>query len=325
MEALTAAPEPAFATLGRQPAGHTITVIRPVVSAELLGAVLHRLSTVTSMVTSVRTMATHPCTALEFTVRLDSPAGNAEAVLRAALSEIGARCRADIAVRRTSSRHRLVVFDVDSTLIRGEAIDVLAAHVGKGREVRQITERAMRGEVDFASSLRSRVSVLAGLPVAVADRLAHDLELTPGALVAVRALQARGIRVGAVSGGLTPVVSRLAERLGLDFFRANEPEVVDGRLTGGLAGRIVDSAGKAAALHHFAAAERVSPRECVAVGDGANDIGMISAAGLGIAFNAKPVVRAAADAVLSYPRLDLVLPLLGIPVPCAVMDSPLVA
>jgi phosphoserine phosphatase len=301
--------------------GYAVTVIRSVVGVELMSALLHLLSAVASRVTGLRTMATHPCTVLEVSVELKPPVAEAEANLAVAVRKLSAQCRADIAVRKSEARHRLVAFDVDSTLVRGEAIDMLAAHTGRAAEVRKLTAHAVRGDLDFAESLRKRVSVLAGLPAEVLARTAAGLELTPGALVAVRTLQAANIRVGAISGGFTQIVGRLATRLGLDFHAANELEVVNGRLTGQLTGPVIDRRAKADALHRFAASARIPLAECVAIGDGANDIDMLRAAGLGIAYNGAPAVRMAADATISYPRLDLILPLLGIAIPATVLEA----
>lgn len=323
MESLAVRPVPerAVARAGQTGTSHLITVTGRSLSAELLGAVLHRTSALVSRVTGTRTMASRPYTVLEIAVRLDEPLRNAEAALTVALRVLAEQADADITLRRAGVRYGLVAFDVDATLINGEAIDRLAEYAGHGDEVRRVTERAMRGELDFTESLRRRVATLAGLPVDVLSRIGADLELTAGALVTIRTLQAKHIRVGAISGGFTAIIAPLAARLGLDFVAANELEIDNGLLTGQVTGRIVDRAGKAAQLRRFAAAHRVPLAECVAVGDGANDIDMLTTAGLGIAFNASPKVRAAANAVISYPRLDLVLPLLGLPVPFAVVDA----
>lgn len=170
----------------------------------------------------------------------------------------------------------------------------------------------MRGELDFTESLRGRVSVLAGLPATVLDEVAGELALTPGARTTIRTLKRLGFRCGVVSGGFTQVVRRLVDELGLDFCAANELEVVDGRLTGRVAGEVVDRPGKAAALRRFAGEHDIPLEQCVAVGDGANDIDMLDTAGLGVAFNAKPALREVADTALSVPYLDTVLFVLGI-------------
>jgi phosphoserine phosphatase len=221
----------------------------------------------------------------------------------------------DVAVQRESlgrRAKRLVVMDVDSTLIQDEVIELLADEAGCGREVAEITERAMRGELDFASSLNERVAKLAGTPVEVLDRVGDAIRLTPGARTFVRTLKRLGYTVAIVSGGFTPVVERLAADLGIDHAVANDLEVVDGRLTGRVVGEVVDRAGKATVLQRIAAAEGIPLEQTVAIGDGANDLDMLAVAGLGIAFNAKPLVREAADTAVSVPYLDAILFLLGI-------------
>ncbi|MBW3619609.1 MAG: phosphoserine phosphatase SerB, partial [Actinobacteria bacterium] len=207
---------------------------------------------------------------------------------------------------------RLVVMDVDSTLIQDEVIELLAEEAGCAEEVRSVTERAMAGELDFETSLRQRVALLEGLDVAVFDDVRRRLRLTPGARTFVRTLKRIGFKVAIVSGGFTVFTDALKDELGLDHAVANELEIVDGRVTGRLVGPIVDRARKARILEELAALEGVSTDQTVAVGDGANDLDMLAAAGLGIAFNAKPVVREAADTSLSFPYLDAILFVLGV-------------
>lgn len=202
---------------------------------------------------------------------------------------------------------RLVVMDVDSTLISGEVIEMLADHAGAGAVVTLVTERAMRGEIDFETSLHQRVAVLGGLPTGVLADVLDEVRLTPGARELLAELARRCWPVGLVSGGFAEIVEPLAASLGVRHTIANRLEVADGRLTGRVAGPVVGRAAKARALRRFAAAEGVELERCVAIGDGANDLDMIAAAGLGIAFNAKPLVRARADAVVDG-RLDAVLP-----------------
>jgi phosphoserine phosphatase len=202
--------------------------------------------------------------------------------------------------------------DVDSTLLKGEVIDALAARVGCEEQVAAITEAAMAGELDFAEALAERVALLEGLDVAEVEAVSQELELMPGARTLLRTLQRLGYQTAVVSGGFLQVIAPLVAELGIDHAVANELEVVDGRLTGRLTGEIVDRAGKASALVRFAAEVGVPVSQTVAVGDGANDIDMLSAAGLGIAFNARPIVIEAADTALSVPYLDAVLFLLGI-------------
>jgi phosphoserine phosphatase len=202
--------------------------------------------------------------------------------------------------------------DVDSTLIQGEVIEFIAEHAGLEAKVAEITEAAMRGELDFEASLRQRVALLAGTDEAALDRVYDEIVLAPGARTLVRTLKRLGYRFAIVSGGFTRVTDRLAADLGIDFAAANELEVEDGRLTGRLLGPILDRAGKAAALRRFAERAGVAPAATVAIGDGANDLDMLSAAGLGIAFNAKPVVQEAADTSVNVPYLDSIMYLLGI-------------
>lgn len=205
----------------------------------------------------------------------------------------------------------LVVTDVDSTLITGEVIELLAEHAGTREQVAAVTDRAMRGEVDFAASLAERVATLAGLPVTVLDAVREAVRLTGGAAVLVDAVHAAGGRFGVVSGGFAEVVEPLAARLGVDHVLANRLEVRDGRLTGRTTGPVVDGAAKEAALRAWAGAEGVPLNRCVAVGDGANDLRMLRAAGLGVAFCAKPVVQEGVAAAVTVPRLDAVLALTG--------------
>jgi phosphoserine phosphatase len=202
--------------------------------------------------------------------------------------------------------------DVDSTLVQGEAIELLAARAGVLDQVAALTAAAMRGELDFADALRQRVGLLAGLPVAALDEVRGLLTLTPGARTLVRTLKRLDYRFAIVSGGFTQLTDHLVEQLGIDYAAANTLEVADGRLTGALVGPVIDRAGKAAALRRFATQAGVPLSQTVAVGDGANDLDMIAAAGLGVAFNAKPVLRDAADTAVNVPYLDAVLYLLGI-------------
>lgn len=204
----------------------------------------------------------------------------------------------------------LVVLDADSTLIRNEVIELIADEVGRGAEVAAATEAAMRGEVDFATSLRSRVEALAGVPVAAFERVLARIEPTPGVVELIDAVHARGGIVGVVSGGFHEILDTLAPQLGVDVWRANRLAVADGELTGVVDGVIVDAAGKAAAVVEWAATYEVPAARTLAVGDGANDLQMMATAALGLAFNAKPAVRAAADLVIGPVDLAQVIPLL---------------
>jgi phosphoserine phosphatase len=202
--------------------------------------------------------------------------------------------------------------DVDSTLIAQEVIDLLAEASGVGQEVRAITESAMRGELDFETSLRRRVALLKGQSESIIAEVAKQVTLTPGARTLIRTLKKLGHGVGLVSGGFSQVVDPIAKQLGIEHVRSNTLEVIDGVITGNLLGPIIDRAGKAIALKEFASLENISPANTIAIGDGANDLDMIAAAGLGIAFNAKPTVQEAAQSALNAPYLDSVLFILGI-------------
>ncbi|WP_030104072.1 phosphoserine phosphatase SerB [Actinoalloteichus caeruleus] len=294
---------------------HVVVVLGSPLSARAFTSVARTLAVLDVNIDAIRRVADYPVTGLELMVSAEDTGEDTDARLLSAMTEVSARVGVDIAVERTGLARRakrLVVFDVDSTLIQGEVIEMLAAHAGREAEVRAVTEAAMRGELDFAESLHRRVAVLAGLPVSVLDEVAGALELTPGARTTVRTLKRLGYRCGVVSGGFAQVVAHLVDDLSLDFSMANQLEVVDGRLTGRVVGPVVDRAEKAAALRRFAAEFDVPLSQCVAVGDGANDIDMLTTAGLGVAFNAKPALREVADTSLSAPFLDAVLFVLGV-------------
>jgi len=287
---------------------HVVVLGRPVPPAAVAGAA-RAIAGVGGNIEAIRRLSDYPVTSFELTV-----AGAASTALRTALATVAAETGTDVAVEQAGlSRRskRLIVLDVDSTLVRGEVIDELAARAGRAAEVARITAAAMNGELDFEQSLRARVAVLAGLPVSVLDEVREHLVLTPGARTLIRTLQRLGFRCGIVSGGFTQITDPLAAALGLDFAAANTLEVADGRLTGGLVGEVVDRAGKARALARFAGEHGIPLEQTVAVGDGANDLDMLNAAGLGIAFNAKPIVREQAHAALNQPYLDAVLQVLG--------------
>ncbi len=257
-----------------------------------------------------RRLSRTPLTSLEFWVSGADPA-----VLRPALAQAAATSGFDVSISPAGlarQGRRLIVMDVDSTLIRDEVIELLAAHAGCELAVREVTERAMRGELDFAESLRERVQLLAGLPVSVFDDVRAAVRFTPGARTLVATLRDLGLTIGLVSGGFIEVVAPLAAELGITRVHANALEVADGRLTGRVAGEIVDRAAKATKLREWAGEEQLPMSRTIAIGDGANDLDMLAAAGLGIAFNAKPTVRASADTALNLPYLDAVLFLLGL-------------
>ncbi|MDA3646364.1 phosphoserine phosphatase SerB [Saccharopolyspora indica] len=292
---------------------HVVVVLGQPLTARHFSEVSRGLAEIGVNIDSIRRVADYPVTGLE--LQVSAPESDDDTELTQAMADIAARVGVDLAVERTGLARRakrLVVFDVDSTLIQGEVIEMLAARAGCEDQVREVTERAMRGELDFAESLRQRVAVLEGLPASVLDEVAAELELTAGARTTIRTLRRLGFHTGVVSGGFTQIIDQLVDELGLDFSAANELEVVDGKLTGRVIGEIVDRAGKAKALRRFAESFGVPAAQCVAVGDGANDIDMLSAAGLGVAFNAKPALREVADTALSHPFLDAVLFVLGV-------------
>ena len=296
----------------REPSTHTIYVLGRPITARAFGAVAREAATLGVNIDLIRGVSDYPVTGLE--LRVSVPPG-ADGPLRKALTRVAADEGVDVAVEGYSLERRakrLIVFDVDSTLVQGEVIEMLAAHAGAQGKVAAITEAAMRGELDFAQSLQQRVATLTGLPATVVDEVAGQLELMPGARTTLRTLRRLGFRCGAVSGGFRRIIEPLAEELMLDYVAANELEIVDGTLTGRVVGPIIDRAGKAKALREFAEQAGVPMEQTVAVGDGANDIDMLAAAGLGVAFNAKPALREVADASLSHPYLDTVLFLLGV-------------
>jgi phosphoserine phosphatase len=294
---------------------HVVVVLGRPVTARAFEEVARRLAALGVNIDAIRSVADYPVTGLELDVSVAEDTSDADVQLRSALVEVSSRVGLDIAAERTGLARRakrLIVFDVDSTLIQGEVIEMLAAHAGVEPEVKKITEAAMRGELNFTESLERRVSLLAGLPESVLDEVAEVIELTPGARTTVRTLKRLGFRCGVVSGGFTRIIGKLVDELGLDFAAANELEIVDGKLTGRVVGDVVDRAGKAVALRRFADEYGIPLAQCVAVGDGANDIDMLGAAGMGVAFNAKPALREVADTALSHPYLDAVLFMLGV-------------
>jgi phosphoserine phosphatase len=296
----------------RDPSTHTIYVLGRPITASAFGAVAREVAELGVNIDLIRGVSDYPVIGLE--LRVSVPSG-ADGALRTALNRVSSEELVDVAVEAYSLERRakrLIVFDVDSTLVQGEVIEMLAARAGAEGKVAAITDAAMRGELDFAQSLEQRVATLAGLPASVIDEVADALELMPGARTTIRTLRRLGYACGLVSGGFRRIIEPLAEELMIDYVAANELEIIDGTLTGRVIGPIVDRAGKASALQEFANQVGVPMAQTVAVGDGANDIDMLAAAGLGIAFNAKPALREVADASLSHPYLDTVLLLLGV-------------
>lgn len=287
-----------------------VTVMAPRLLPGAVAELAQRMAERGWNIDRIRRIASYPVTAVIF-----EGSGEDVADLRRELSEASTALGVDVAVQHAGLDRRgarLVVMDVDSTLIQDEVIDLLAERAGVLAEVSALTEAAMRGELDFAESLRQRVALLAGLPVEALEETSRRIRLTPGARTLCRTLRRLGFRVCLVSGGFEEVITPLADQLGVDGLRANRLEVAEGRLTGRVTGPVIDREGKRMALESFARDFDIPMSRTIAIGDGANDLDMLDAAGLGIAFNAKPVVQAAADTALNAPYLDSVLFLLGI-------------
>lgn len=288
---------------------HVTVLGSPLMPAALAG-IAGRIAAHGANIDRIERLAAHPVTCVELDVSGADPAG-----LRAALAIEAAEQRVDVAVQPgglARRAKRLIVMDVDSTLIQGEVIELLAEHAGQLDKVTEITEAAMRGELDFEGSLRERVALLAGLDAAAIDEIRGRIEFAPGVRTLVRTLKRLDYEFAIVSGGFTQVTDALVADLGIDYSAANVLEIENGRLTGRLTGPIIDRAGKAVALRRFAKAAGVPVSQTVAIGDGANDLDMLAAAGLGIAYNAKPVVREAADTAVNVPYMDTIAFLLGI-------------
>ncbi len=291
--------------------GTVVTLLGPDLNPTEIGAAATAIADAGANIDRIIRLSRFPVMSYELLVR-DGDVGK----LRSNLMHIAAaHPNMDIAIQREGigrRAKRLIVLDVDSTIIGDEVIDLLAAEAGCLAEVQQITADAMEGALDFESSLRTRVRLLAGLDEDAVARAHSNLRYTPGTRTFVRTLQRLGYTVAIVSGGFTVFTDRIAEDLRLHHAYANVLEFVDGKLTGELVGPIVDRERKATLLREIAATDNVPLSQTVAVGDGANDLDMLSEAGLGIAFNAKPIVSEAADTALSVPYLDAILFVLGI-------------
>jgi phosphoserine phosphatase len=305
------AESPARAGSGRVRGRLHVTVLGSPLQPSAVAAVAGAVASSGANIDRITRLASDPVTCVELDVSGADPVP-----LRNTLAQVAVDSGVDVAVQRAGLERRamrLIVMDVDSTLIQDEVIDLLADRAGCAAEVAAVTESAMRGELDFAASLRERVALLKGLDAGVLDEVRSALRLTPGARTLIRTLKRLGYRCGIVSGGFTAVIAPLADELGIDYVAANTLEIAAGKLTGEVVEPIIDREGKTEALRTFARAAGVPLSQTVAVGDGANDLGMIGAAGLGVAFNAKPVVRDAADTAVNVPYLDTILYLLGIP------------
>jgi phosphoserine phosphatase len=279
-----------------------------------IGALAAKIADRGGNIDRIHRTASYPLTAIEFEVSLSLDEGDLKIIQRE-LAEIAQANGIDIAVEQsglTRRAKRIVLLDMDSTLIQQEVIDLIAEKFGVGDKVVAITDRAMRGEIDFSTSLKERVALLAGADISILNEVKNEITLTPGARTLIRTLHRLGHKVGVVSGGFLDVIEPLLSELNIDYYRANKLEVKEGKLTGAITGAIIDREAKANALRVFADNEGVGLAQTIAIGDGANDLGMLEIAGLGIAFNAKPAVRAVADSSINSPYLDSVLYLMGI-------------
>jgi phosphoserine phosphatase len=248
---------------------------------------------------------------VEFSARGELPD---EEAFRRHLLEVASELEVDLALQQDNMfrrNRRLVAFDMDSTLIEAEVIDELAKVAGVGEEVSAITESAMRGELDFSQSFRRRVGLLKGLDESALEQIAAELKITEGAAHLISTLNTLGYKTAILSGGFTYFARYLQDKLGIDYIHANELDIVDGKVTGEVTGTIVDGARKAVLLKELATQEGLDMQQVIAVGDGANDLPMLSEAGLGVAFRAKPLVKQSAEQSISILGLDAVLYLLG--------------
>ena len=292
---------------------YVITAIGRSLGAAALHALAETLASEGANIEKISRLSEDTLASVEIHASL--PVGRDREALKRSLLAVATKAGFDVSLQRESlfrRSKRMVVMDMDSTLIRIEVIDELARAAGVGEKVAKITERAMQGEMDYDESLRQRVALLAGLDVKVLDEIANNLPLTEGAETLIRVLKRLGFRTAVISGGFSRAAEALKRRLGIDYAFSNNLEIVDGKLTGRVSGPIVNAQRKAELLELIAQHEGVLLDQVIAVGDGANDALMLEKAGLGIAFRAKPKLREAADTTISASGLDAILYLLGL-------------
>jgi len=294
------------------PANLHVVIISDSLKPASIAVVAAELSKIQANISSIRRTSSEPLTAIELDI--SCPDKSIKEVQKL-LAVVAISHKIDLAVEQGNgmrSAKRLVMLDMDSTLIVQEVIDLLAAKAGVAEEVSAITQKAMAGEMDFAQSLQARVSLLAGLNESMLSEVRSEITLTQGAEKLIQTLHLMGHKVGVVSGGFIDVIEPILKELKIDFYRANKLQILNGELTGKLEGEIIDRTAKLKALVEFAKNEGVQMSQTVAIGDGANDLDMIESAGLGVAFNAKPKVAAAAATTISGSDLSAVLLLMGL-------------
>jgi len=294
------------------PANLHVVIISDSLKPASIAVVAAELSKIQANISAIRRTSSEPLTAIELDI--SCPDKSIKEVQKL-LAVVAISHKIDLAVEQGNgmrSAKRLVMLDMDSTLIVQEVIDLLAAKAGVAEEVSAITQKAMAGEIDFAQSLQARVSLLAGLNESMLSEVRSEITLTQGAEKLIQTLHLKGHKVGVVSGGFIDVIEPILKELKIDFYRANKLQILNGELTGKLESEIIDRAAKLKALVEFAKNEEVQMSQTVAIGDGANDLDMIESAGLGVAFNAKPKVAAAAATTISGSDLSAVLLLMGL-------------
>jgi len=294
------------------PANLHVVIISDSLKPASIAVVAAELSKIQANISAIRRTSSEPLTAIELDI--SCPDKSIKEVQKL-LAVVAISHKIDLAVEQGNgmrSAKRLVMLDMDSTLIVQEVIDLLAAKAGVAEEVSAITQKAMAGEMDFAQSLQARVSLLAGLNESMLSEVRNEITLTQGAEKLIQTLHLKGHKVGVVSGGFIDVIEPILKELKIDFYRANKLQILNGELTGKLEGEIIDRTAKSKALVEFAKNEGVQMSQTVAIGDGANDLDMIESAGLGVALNAKPKVAAAAATTISGSDLSAVLLLMGL-------------